>query len=290
MSTLLYESVDAVAKLNEVEGFRPLSLARIIKKEGQADQLYLDVKYRKLWFRLRNPQGKIIKKILAIKDNMAIVEARIYLDKDDPEDSYIASALSQKYRSEDPQFGDKFLELAETAAVGRALGDAGYGIQFADADIAEEDDPNQVDAGIPVKEPFAQAGMGDSNIGAPVPPQAEVPQPFGNGYQNPGYYQPSGGQVPFMGNQAAPGNPSGQGTQYPPLPDRSQPVEALLSQLTYEQAKNVVIGGSGINGGKTMGQLAVENPGSLKWYQTTYKGPDNLLRAAARILLEKAAA
>ncbi len=61
--------------------------------------MYLDVKYRKLWFRLCNPNGKIEKKILALKENMAIVEARVYLDKNDAPDSYIASALSQKFKN-----------------------------------------------------------------------------------------------------------------------------------------------------------------------------------------------
>ena len=45
------------------------------------------------------------------------------------------------------------MELAETAAVGRALADAGFGLQF--ADLEGETDPAIVDAGI---EHFADAG------------------------------------------------------------------------------------------------------------------------------------
>ena len=57
MNELLYQKNQAVAALNRVEGFEPLAFARTIKQEDQEDQLYLDVKYRKLWFRLAYPLG-----------------------------------------------------------------------------------------------------------------------------------------------------------------------------------------------------------------------------------------
>lgn len=148
MKEKLYDRSEAVAALNRVEGFNPMELARTLTKEGQEDQLYLDVKYRKLWFRLVYPLGKIVSSIRSFTENMAIVEARIYLDKCDAEENYIANAFSQKFRTNDPNFGDKFLEMAETAAVGRALSDAGFGLQF--ADVGEADDPMQVDAGIQI--------------------------------------------------------------------------------------------------------------------------------------------
>ena len=161
MKELLYKKSEAVAALNRVDGFHPMELARKIGEEGQEEQLYLDVKYRKLWFRLVNPAGKIISRIITFTENMAVVEARIYLDKCDQEDNYVANSFSQKFRSDQNirmflviqprKFGDKFLEMAETAAVGRALSDAGYGVQF--ADVGEENDPAQVDAGIPYQNP-----------------------------------------------------------------------------------------------------------------------------------------
>ena len=148
MKEKLYDRSEAVAALNRVEGFNPMELARTLTKEGQEDQLYLDVKYRKLWFRLVHPLGKIVSSIRSFTENMAIVEARIYLDKCDAEENYIANAVSQRFRTNDPNFGDKFLEMAETAAVGRALSDAGFGLQF--ADVGEENDRMQVDAGIQI--------------------------------------------------------------------------------------------------------------------------------------------
>lgn len=150
MKEKLFDRSEAVAALNRVEGFNPIELTRTLTKEGQENELYLDVKYRKLWFRLMYPLGKIVSSIRSFTENMAIVEARIYLDKCDAEENYISNAFSQKFRTQDPTFGDKFLEMAETAAVGRALSDAGFGIQF--ADVGEENDLLQVDAGIQIRE------------------------------------------------------------------------------------------------------------------------------------------
>lgn len=58
MKELLYKKSEAVAALNRVDGFHPMELARKIGEEGQEEQLYLDVKYRKLWFRLVNPEER----------------------------------------------------------------------------------------------------------------------------------------------------------------------------------------------------------------------------------------
>ena len=144
INTTMYDRVEEVRNLNRIEGFDPRQYMRNLTGSDGTVKQYLDVVYRKLWFRLKNPEGKIVKKLLKLTEQTAIVEARIYLNKTDPEDSYIASAFAQKFSNQDEQFGAKFLELAETAAVGRALADAGYGLQF--ADLEGEQDPNVVDA------------------------------------------------------------------------------------------------------------------------------------------------
>ena len=130
--TCMYDEVEEVSNLNKVKGFDPRKYMRLIAKEGQPGRYYLDVAYRKLWFRLCFPEGKIVKKLIKLTDNVAIVEARVYLNRNDAEDNFISNALAQKYQSSDEQFGNKYVELAETAAVGRALSDAGFGLQFAD--------------------------------------------------------------------------------------------------------------------------------------------------------------
>lgn len=81
--TYMYEQETAVAALHQVEGFDPRKFMRLIQKEDQSSRYYLDVAYRKLWFRLCYPEGKIVKTIRSITEKMAIVEAKVYLSKCD---------------------------------------------------------------------------------------------------------------------------------------------------------------------------------------------------------------
>ena len=297
MKEMLYNKSEAVAALNHIEGFNPVDLARKIVNDGQPEQLYLDVKYRKLWFRLAHPQGKISSFIVNFTESMALVEARIYLDKNDNAENYISSSYSQKFRSTDPQFGDKFLEMAQTAAIGRALADAGFGLQF--ADVGEENDPAQVDAGIQVNEnnPIARSvnenavSMQNKNAAQPMPPQQNS-QPQQSMMNQ--FYQ----QVQMAGNTIGQAGmmPAAENIQTKSqLPSTSEkplgetmPVEELVQAMTYEQATKVVIGGNGKYGGKTLGQVAVESPSSVNWFASSYTGNNNMIPAAARIIIAKA--
>ena len=307
MNELLYQKNQAVAALNRVEGFEPLEFARTIKQEDQEDQLYLDVKYRKLWFRLAYPLGRIASTIVRFTENMALAEARIYLNHEDAPENYIANAFSMKFRSEDPKFGDKFLEMAETAAVGRALSDAGFGVQF--ADVGESNDPAQVDAGIPAPPQYPEAAVGTPSYGGqPVyagqsdysgqnsyagnTPAGNMPYPGRPAETNPSqsmmnqFYRQAQVQGNMMGASVQQMKPT---VAAPDIPlDKNLPVEELVNRMTYEQAKAVVIGGKGKFGGKTMGQVAVESPSSLDYFATSYRGHNNLIPAAARVLLNQA--
>lgn len=360
----MYDTVEEIKNLNRVEGFDPRKFMRTLTGDDGTTKQYLDVVYRKLWFRLKNPDGKIVKKILKLTDQTAIVEARVYLRKDDAEESYIASALAQKYFERESQFGPKYVELAETAAVGRALADAGYGLQF--ADLEGEIDPNVVDAplGIPMGGGSGQNGnpnggmmAGDTGMQGTyqnqAPPQgqsvqnqysnqpaAQSQQPVQNRQQAtapnqrasagqaaqgqtsgmqanasvPAGTSPMDGQLGMqetasmaygmppafgggMPTQAPPAanqntaamqnQAAGQPAQNVPVFKPDMPVEQIYAQMTYPVAAAVVIP-IGYNHGKTLGQVAVEKPKDLQWYVNEYKGPDNILRAAARYLIDKA--
>jgi len=248
----MYDEVPVIRDLNKIEGFDPKKYMRVISEEGKGDKYYLDVAARKLWFRLKYPKGKIVKQLVYRTEQMAVIEARVYLDCNDPADNFIANAFAQKYLTEDAQFGNKFLELAETAAVGRALADAGFGLQFADEE--GDIDPEVADA------PF-DAGMilGSRNM-----------ESLGAGEA---LTQPA--------PQAINPTPAQQAIQ------KDMPVEQIYSMLTPEAAAAVVIS-IGFHKGKTLGQVAVEKPSSLEWYVTSYGGPDNLLRAAAKYLMDAA--
>lgn len=70
---------------------------------------------------------------------------------------------------------------------------------------------------------------------------------------------------------------------------RDMPVDEIYGKLTRDVAVKVVVS-AGCYKGKTLGQIAMEKPGSLQWYVDSYKGPDNLLRAAAKYLMDQALA
>ena len=231
----MYDEVSAIRDLNKIEGFDPKKYMRLISEEGKGDKYYLDVAARKLWFRLKYPKGKIVKQLVYRTEQMAVIEARVYLDCNDPADNFIANAFAQKYLTEDAQFGNKFLELAETAAVGRALADAGFGLQFADEE--GDIDPEVADA------PFDAGMILGSRINESLGAQQAI--------------------------------------------QKDMPVEQIYSMLTPEAAAAVVIS-IGFHKGKTLGQVAVEKPSSLEWYVTSYGGPDNLLRAGAKYLMDAA--
>ncbi len=369
-SACMYDEVEGIRSLNRVEGFDPRKYMRLIQNEGQAGKYYLDVAYRKLWFRLRYPEGKIVKKILKLTEQVAIVEARVYLNRNDDEDNFISNALAQKYMTADDQFGNKFVELAETAAVGRALSDAGFGLQFADREgdidpevteapfdaqmfagtggmvpegtcmdpalqegaagggeiLQEEIFPGQygIEEYIPMPEDVGQAmGMTPAMQQAGTAPSAvrqtaqgaTTSQAQGRQTQQPAPApQPAQGVTPAMQNRQAAPNPA-QGSTAPgntrPAAAaqgtgtgkaaagkggngqgageirRDMPVEQIYSMLSRDSAAAVVIP-MGFNKGKTLGQVAVEKPANLQWYVDSYGGPDNLLRAAAKFLIDAA--
>lgn len=110
--------------INAVDGFNPAEFTRNLPNEDGSTSLYLDVKYRLLWFRLHRPQGKISSEIVSVTEKSAIVTCRLYADRSDPADQYLAQSSAQRFATDD-KYGDRYLEIAETAAIGRVLAAAG---------------------------------------------------------------------------------------------------------------------------------------------------------------------
>lgn len=326
--TSMYDEVAEINKLNRVEGFDPRKFMRLIQKDGQPGKYYLDVAYRKLWFRLCYPEGKIVKKLIKLTDQVAIVEARVYLNRNDAEDNFISNALAQKYQSNDEQFGSKYVELAETAAVGRALSDAGFGLQFADKE--EDFDPEVTEA--PIEQQIMHGGSmipqgtyieeelvgegedtssmealpEDDNIPGQHGIEEYIPMPGEVGAAMQQGITPAMSQTPVMqqrisqpaqpANNAVAGNrPATNQNSHAQAAGgaleirKDMPVEQIYGLLTRDKAASVVVP-IGFNKGKTLGQVAVEKPENLEWYVSSYGGPDNLLRAAAKYLLDTALA
>ena len=286
MNETLYNNFEAVKELNRVDGFDPTKVMRRIVEPMEdgtsSERCYLDVAYRKLWFRLKYPQGAIKKFVREITDQFAIVEAKVYLDRSDPADNYIANAIVKRYFNPEDKLGDKYLELAETAAVGRALADAGFGIQFADS--SESMDPNVVDTPVGLPQ-----GVKVNTITGEV---MQTPQPTAPAAANAGQNNPVN-NPPAQTTVSTP--PSVNVQNQAPMPTAApaftmeMPMETILPMMTMDYATKLIVD-CGFYKGKTLGQVAMEKPAALEWYVNSYKGKNNILRAAAKFLLDRAAA
>jgi len=134
---LMYDAVPPVAALNKVPGFDPRKfLRKAISETTKEEILKLDLKYKKLWFRLVHPTGRIKMNALRITDQLAIIEARVYLDKSDPEP--VASFTSSRCVKDTP--GGLYVQAAQYEAQDVALTDAGFGLQFCDVSHAPGED------------------------------------------------------------------------------------------------------------------------------------------------------
>jgi hypothetical protein len=142
----MYETQPAVIELNKVPGFDPRRfLRKTVAERTNHEILYLDLKYKKLWFRLKYPKGRIEKIRLKVTEQIAIIEARVFLDKDDAQP--VSSFIAQRNANGRP--GALYIEAAQNAAENQALIDAGFGLQF--CDVSQGPDTEPLDAGIPIR-------------------------------------------------------------------------------------------------------------------------------------------
>ena len=131
---MMYEVFPAVAALNQVQGFNPLKmLRRMVSPKTGEEVLRLDLQYKKLWFRLRHPEGRIRVNPLRITEQIAIYEAQVYLNREDP--APVCSFTSSISKDEAPD--GKYIQAAQEDAIDKALTDAGFGIQLSDVTTPE---------------------------------------------------------------------------------------------------------------------------------------------------------
>lgn len=122
-------SVPAASELRKVAGFNPLKFLQRTTSERTGEKvLKLDLSYKRLWFRLACPNGRMVVKPLRVNDQMAVFEAMVYASKDDPEP--LARFTSTASAQEIPD--GKFVQAAQDAALNEALENAGFGIQLCD--------------------------------------------------------------------------------------------------------------------------------------------------------------
>lgn len=119
-----------MANLNKVEGFEPEALAdEYINTIDGSVKYHLPVFAQKAWFLLKYPQGSFRYETIVHNEKEAIVKCRVYINY---KDEYPISEATAVRKTADV-FGNKnisILEWAETAATGRALKNAGFGLQY----------------------------------------------------------------------------------------------------------------------------------------------------------------
>lgn len=128
----IIRTVPAAEALHKVPGFDPLSHLR---KEvtGNGDKvLSLALRYKRLWFRLAYPNGRLLLNPLRITDQMAIFEAQVFFQKEDPTpaSSFTATKSTKETRG--------YIRAAQDEALNVALDNAGFGIQL--CDVTKEPD------------------------------------------------------------------------------------------------------------------------------------------------------
>ena len=126
------EKTAALAKIstiNAVEGFDPTPLAvDYTDMNTEETRKRLPVMAQIAWFRLKYPEGRFTLSVSAAKDCF-VATARVYKNYMDPVDCFLSEATASRgYLPEKPTVSPR--EWAQTAALGIALRNAGFGLQF----------------------------------------------------------------------------------------------------------------------------------------------------------------
>ena len=129
------EKAAMLAKLDsihKVEGFDPAPFAvDYTDLNTQETRKRLPVMIQMAWFRLKYPEGRIAIQVSPGKDCF-VATARVYPSYKDPVDCYLAEATASR-GPDDSKPSVSPREWAQTAAVGIALRNAGFGLQFSAA-------------------------------------------------------------------------------------------------------------------------------------------------------------
>ena len=227
--------------INKVEGFDPAPMAvEYMDLTTQEKRKRLPVMAQLAWFRLKYPEGKIAVTVEAVKDYF-VATARVYVCYKDPGDCFLAEATaSRKYDPLKPTVSPR--EWSQTAAVGIALRNAGFGLQFGAAgDDFETQVPDELGAGNGV---FPSPNLSANSEPASPECQTETGIPAET-----------------------------------PAPVMQPKVVPLTPEQQFEQACAVVSPIKKHNG-KTLGDILTLEPRAINWLATKYTGDDQIKAAA----------
>ena len=225
--------------INKVKGFDPAPMAvEYTDLTTQEKRKRLPVMAQLAWFRLKHPEGKIALNVEAVKDHF-VATARIYVSYKDPVECYLSEATaSRRYDPTKPTVSPR--EWAQTAAVGIALRNAGFGLQFGAAgDDFESQVPDEL-------------GVGAGTTSTPASAA------------------PVGDEVPSKTNITE--------SAVPPAPEKP-PVVELTPEQKFEQACAVICPIKK-HGGKTLGEVLQMDPRAINWLADNFSRDETVRAAA----------
>ena len=303
------QAITMISNINRVDGFDPSVFAVDYTDASGQTFKRLPAMIQIAWFRMRYPEGKIafsniIEKVLPSGELVYTVTARVYADYRLDVNCFLAEGTATRgFCKDKPSVSPK--EWAQTAAIGIALRNAGFGLQF---NIAGEDfpaeAPNELGGTVigsqNIPNGFSDAGMANpmpQPMTAPVqsgfvPPANMTPvmngSPIQNAVQNNGY---NTGQVVQQNNVYN----QEQYVQQAPEVNANQPSmgsqnNAGQQEMTYEEKLNAAMNmNCPINKykGQTLGQVLVIDPTAINWIATK-STLDNSIKAAATLICEHA--
>lgn len=122
--------LDKIEGINKVDGFDPTPFAvDYTDLETGEVRKRLPVMIQMAWFRMKYPEGRIAITVSPGKDCF-VATAKVYPSYKDGAECYLAEATASRgYLADKPSVSPR--EWAQTAAVGIALRNAGFGLQFA---------------------------------------------------------------------------------------------------------------------------------------------------------------
>ena len=262
-----------ISTINAVEGFDPEPFAvEYTDLESRETRKRLPVMIQMAWFRLKYPEGKITTKVTNGKDCF-VATARVYPSYKDSDDCYLAEATASRgYLAEKPSVSPR--EWAQTAAVGIALRNAGFGLQFG---MAGEDFPEVAPDELGLME--GSAGI-QTETGADI--SAAEPMPMQT--------QEAETQIPQNVTAMPTSQMQQPVAQVSEIQQATVPQEPVQQELTYEERiQQAMSMPCPIKkyAGKTLGDLVVTDPKALNWIVNKFHD-DKGTNEAARLICEYA--
>lgn len=140
---------------------------------NESTEVFYSAAGRKEEFRYLYPDGYWITEITELRPNFAVVKCSVYLNKND--DKPYRNAFASRELDATTEIGRRFIECAETAAVGRALAAAGIG---ADALLDDfEGEERKATGGSPIgKIPGSKGAKPDEKNHGKETDKAEMPE------------------------------------------------------------------------------------------------------------------